>query len=331
MIEMIMTLPPLADLHPVEAMAQIRQHRSPLAQCPLSDCPDPAIRDFMSCCLCKDPLRRPAACALLAHPLMTEAAEHEEEDMQAMGSLLESLTCPSPTPAAEQEPQEPEPAWHIEPHALAAGTGADADKSAATPWATAWCGHSSSASARGSRGCSLGGKLLRYSSSSGMNSDGYQRCKRESDYSDVGASRSSAHDTHVLLRITRESDVHCRSGRGSDFYRRCSRASDLSLQGTALSCGSSHSAHGPSRHSSAVLGVAAAGLESCEAVAPFSWRESSLLAHGVMGSESVSLPSGSRVASGREARGSSICQLMAESSSVLGTLQVFGHRVHILL
>ena len=57
-IEMVMMLPPLADLHPVEAMAQIRQHCSPLAQCPLPENLDASIRDFISCCLCKDPLRR---------------------------------------------------------------------------------------------------------------------------------------------------------------------------------------------------------------------------------------------------------------------------------
>ena len=45
---------------------------------------------------------RPTASGLLAHALVTEAAEHEDSDMQAMRCLLESLvTFGNPAPAAE--------------------------------------------------------------------------------------------------------------------------------------------------------------------------------------------------------------------------------------
>jgi serine/threonine protein kinase len=96
-IEMVLSHPPLAELPPVEAMLQIQTRPSPMENCRLPDSLDPELRDFISFCLCKDPVYRPVSKDVLAHPFMAKAAQHKAEDMDLLRNLIHSL-CSSSSP-----------------------------------------------------------------------------------------------------------------------------------------------------------------------------------------------------------------------------------------
>ena len=110
-VEMILTLPPLASLHPQEAMQHIQSSAAPLRDSRIPTCLEPTLRDFIQCCIHPDPEQRPRAQTLLAHPLLVGAEAHDYTNPQTLplhlcGLWQESCATNSCSPCARFGPND---------------------------------------------------------------------------------------------------------------------------------------------------------------------------------------------------------------------------------
>eukprot|EP00960_Hanusia_phi_P056639 763332-Hanusia_phi.AAC.2 len=95
-IEMILSLPPLAHLHPIEAIEYIRQNdppvlRSILEMAGMSDTWPQSLHDFVRCCLVKEFESRPSANELSQKTFILEALKYEENDLKVVDEVLGRL------------------------------------------------------------------------------------------------------------------------------------------------------------------------------------------------------------------------------------------------